>query len=873
MAVLPVHNIITVPDAVIYLKISMYQKLTGKAPKVDDRVTLIVTKEDLHKEELQNDSFYPIGIAGTVTEINENGFMVIALKNRVDIKEITVFMDHSIDIVVEKRRDIDDLDPIYAEERLHALKDEITKVSDDFAWGNSMHGLVDSWTKIGEIAGAFSPWVNLDNEERYALLAEDSQRKRFDMIEKMLYENLEIIKVRTRARSAQEEDYQKMYKESAIKKQMEYLQKELDEMHPENVSDLRKLEIKLEESKMNETARAEGRRILNRLKSEGQNSAESGMLTDYLDLLTSLPWEKEEGRAISLSEAEKVLEADHFGLEKVKKRIIEQIAVMQLTGKQAGSILLFVGAPGTGKTSIGQSIAKALGREYVRVSLGGVRDEADIRGHRRTYIGSMPGRIIDGIRKSGVSNPVMVLDEVDKLSQSYNGDPASALLEVLDPEQNFSFTDHYLNVPYDLSDVFFICTANTIDTIPEPLLNRMEMIRFEGYTPIEKHEIAKRHLLPKAMEAVGLTAEQLEVTEDAIDRVISEYTREAGVRGLKKRMDLLCRSAAVRLVRDAQENGAVMIPDTEEAAGPKASSDEAAADGQNAAANAGRKAPSEGTGGVESAAGSEKAESVVNAAANPAADTKEGEKPEGFAKTSGHVKVDTENLSEFMDMHPIRRKNVPASAKPGVVTGLAWTSVGGDILYIETMLTKGDGKTIITGQLGDVMKESAQIAVSLVKNMFPEKAKLFKENDLHIHVPDGATPKDGPSAGITLTTALSSLINGVAVPPTVAMTGEVSLQGGVNPIGGLPETLMAAQRTGVKKVFIPKDNVDDLKDVAQEVRDVLEIIPVDDAADVLKALGIMDAHGDKKSHGDRKTREEKKDREAGRIPGEKRLSC
>ena len=863
MAVLPVHNIITVPDAVIYLKISMYQKLTGKAPKMDDRVTLIVTKEDLHKEELQNDSFYPIGIAGTVTEVNENGYMVIALKNRVDIKEITVFMDHSIDIVVEKRKEIDDLDPIYAEERLHALKDEITKVSDDFAWGNSMHGLVDSWTKIGEIAGAFSPWVNLDNEERYALLAEDSQRKRFDMIEKMLYENLEIIKVRTRARSAQEEDYQKMYKESAIKKQMEYLQKELDEMHPENVSDLRKLEIKLEESKMNETARAEGRRILNRLKSEGQNSAESGMLTDYLDLLTSLPWEKEEGRAISLSEAEKVLEADHFGLEKVKKRIIEQIAVMQLTGKQAGSILLFVGAPGTGKTSIGQSIAKALGREYVRVSLGGVRDEADIRGHRRTYIGSMPGRIIDGIRKSGVSNPVMVLDEVDKLSQSYNGDPASALLEVLDPEQNFSFTDHYLNVPYDLSDVFFICTANTIDTIPEPLLNRMEMIRFEGYTPIEKHEIAKRHLLPKAMEAVGLTAEQLEVTEDAIDRVISEYTREAGVRGLKKRMDLLCRSAAVRLVRDAQENGAVIVPDAKEAVSPEASSHEEAAANPKSSSDA----------AVESLSADMAALSSDSPA--PEADRKaeEEEKPEGFAKTTGHVTVDAENLSEFMDMHPIRRKNVPASAKPGVVTGLAWTSVGGDILYIETMLTKGDGKTIITGQLGDVMKESAQIAVSLVKNMFPEKAKLFKENDLHIHVPDGATPKDGPSAGITLTTALSSLINEVAVPPTVAMTGEVSLQGGVNPIGGLPEKLMAAQRAGVKKVFIPKDNVDDLKDVAQEVRDVLEIIPVDDAADVLKALGIMDAHGDKKFHGDRKTREEKKDREAGRIPGEKRLSC
>ncbi len=772
MAVLPVHNIIAVPDAIIYLKSSMYQKLTGRYPKSDDRVTLIITKEDMRKEELKNDSFYPIGITGIINEVNENGYLTIHLQNRVDIKEITVFMDHSIDIVVEKRWDIEDLDPEYAETRLAALKKEISKISEDFQWGAGMSSIVDAWHNIGEIAGAFSPWVSLENEERYAILAEDSQQKRFDMIEKMLYENLEIIKVRAKARTAQEEDYQKIYKENAIKKQMEYLQKELDDMHPENVSDLRKLEIKLEESEMNETARAEGRRVLNRLKSEGSSSAETGMLTDYLELLTALPWKKEEGRVIGLDEAEKILEADHFGLEKVKKRIIEQIAVMQLTGKQAGSILLFVGAPGTGKTSIGQSIAKALGREYVRVSLGGVRDEADIRGHRRTYIGSMPGRIIDGIRKAGVSNPVMVLDEVDKLSQSYNGDPASALLEVLDPEQNFSFTDHYLNVPYDLSDVFFICTANTMDTIPEPLLNRMEVIPFQGYTPIEKMEIAKRHLLPKAMDAVGISPDRLQISDETIDKVISEYTREAGVRGLKKRMDLLCRSAAVRLVREEQQS----VKEKQEAT-------------------------------------------------------------EESAQTSV-ITITPENLSEYMDAHPIRQKNVRETAKPGVVTGLAWTSVGGDILYIETMLTKGDGKVTITGQLGDVMKESARIAVSLVKDMFPDKAEAFKINDLHIHVPDGATPKDGPSAGITLTTALASLISCVAVPPTVAMTGEVSLQGGVNPIGGLPEKLMAAQRSGVKKVFIPKDNVDDLKDVAEEVRGALEIVPVSEAAEVLKALGI-----------------------------------
>ena len=480
------------------------------------------------------------------------------------------------------------------------------------------------------------------------------------------------------------------------------------------------------------------------------------MLTDWLDLLTSLPWKKASSQEISIEESRRVLDADHAGLEKVKKRILQQIAVMRLKGRQAGSILCFVGAPGTGKTSIGASIAKALDRKYVRVSLGGIRDEADIRGHRRTYIGAMPGRIIDGIHKCGASNPVMMLDEVDKLSQSYNGDPASALLEVLDPEQNFSFTDHYLNVPFDLSDVLFICTANTLDTIPEPLLNRMEVIQFQGYTPVEKKRIAREHLLPKAMEAVGIPEGALTVTDETLERVIDDYTREAGVRGLKKRMDQLCRAAAVTLVSEPEAK----------------------------------------------------------------------------------ITIDGENLDEFLDAHPVHRKKVKDSGRPGIVTGLAWTPVGGDILYIQTLLTEGDGKVTVTGQLGDVMKESARIAVSLVKNLIPEAAAALKGNDLHIHVPDGATPKDGPSAGITLTTALASLISGHAVPATVAMTGEVSLQGDVNPIGGLPEKLMAAQRSGVTRVFIPKENLDDLQDVAEEVRECLEIIPVESVAEVLSALGI-----------------------------------
>ena len=503
------------------------------------------------------------------------------------------------------------------------------------------------------------------------------------------------------------------------------------------------------------------------------------------------------------------------------------VAVMNLKKEQKGSILLFVGAPGTGKTSIGRSIARALGRKYVRVSLGGVRDEADIRGHRRTYIGAMPGRIMDGISKAGTTNPVMVLDEVDKVGASYNGDPSAALLEVLDPEQNSTFTDHYMNVPYDLSDVMFICTANTTDTIPEPLLNRMEVIPFTGYTPDEKLTIAKEHLIPKAMEATGLPEGSLAIGDDTLRALISDYTMEAGVRGLRKRIDTLCRAAAVKVASEPFSENAEDEVVTEKRAGADAdlTDTDIARTGANEAA-----AGADQTGANEAAAGADQTGANEAAAGGRA------------ARSSGHgaYVITPDMLRDELDMRPVHHDTVLRETKPGVVTGLAWTQVGGEILYIETLLTPGTGRLILTGKLGDVMKESAQIAVSIVKAMFPERAELFEKHDLHIHVPEGAVPKDGPSAGITLTTAIASLVSGHAVDPTVAMTGEVSLRGAVTPIGGLPEKLMAAQRAGVKHVFIPKDNMDDLKDVAEEVREALTITPVSAVTDVLGALGIVE---------------------------------
>ncbi len=758
MIVVPVYNKQLISEGNLYFQTDEFKNLGGRAVQ-GEKVVLLQNKTFQKRNEITEDNFYPIGVTGIISDIRSDGYIVVKVKNRVNIDEVSVDSMHNIELSISRRPDSELTDPQRESEVLSKLKEEVKDLSSRFQYAGFFNMMIDNMNTVGELTAAVSYWMKNSNDDKYRILSEDSAIKRMELMEKAVVEFVEVAKVTTDAATAQEQEYKDMYRESAIKKQMEYLQKELDEMHPENLTDIQKFEKKIDEAGMNEDAEKEARKVLDRLKQEGKNSPETGTLYDYLDFVTGLSWKKQDAEFIDLSEAEKILNEDHYGLGKVKKRIIQQIAVMNLKKEQSGSILLFVGAPGTGKTSIGKSIAKSLGREYVRVSLGGIRDEADIRGHRRTYIGAMPGRIMDAVSKSGVTNPVMVLDEIDKLSQSYNGDPASALLEVLDPEQNNTFTDHYMNVPYDLSDVMFICTANSIDTIPEPLLNRMEVINFTGYTPEEKLKIARRHLLPKAMSKMGISEDAFMVSDEVLDTIIDEYTKEAGVRGLRKMIDALCRGAAV------------MISSGKEI-----------------------------------------------------------------------TEITKEQLRTDLDMRPVHREMVPEIQKPGVVTGLAWTPVGGEILYIETLFTKGKGNIIITGKLGDVMKESAQIAVSLVKALFPEKAKLFEENDLHIHVPDGAVPKDGPSAGITMTTAIASLVTENDVNPRVAMTGEVSLRGLVMPIGGLPEKLMAALRSGVKTAFIPAENEQDLIDVADEVKEHLEIIPISTVNEVRERTGILERH-------------------------------
>ena len=821
MKVLPLYNVLVLPHSNIFFQTQAFRAMAGNNIYQGDEVTILVLRDQQTREEMNSESFYPIGVEGVVEEISTDGYVVVQTAARVDVHQVLVNENHEIFVETTKRADIMDMDPAEAHMKLAKIKEGLREMVSRFRFGDMMRTYIDQYSSIEEAASVLSSWLTLTNEERYSLLQEDSTKKRFERLERIIYEYSEVAKVTSDAQSAQQEDYQKAYKEQALRKQIDYLQNELDEMHPEQVSDARKYELKIEESGMNEEAKREATKVLNRVKNDGANSAESGMLYDYLDFVTGLSWKKEAPETINLGEAQQILDEDHFGMKKVKERIIQQIAVMNLRKSQAGSILVFVGAPGTGKTSIGKSIAKALHRKYVRVSLGGVRDEADIRGHRRTYIGAMPGRIMDGIAKAGVSNPVMVLDEIDKLSSSFNGDPASALLEVLDPEQNNSFTDHYMNVPYDLSDVFFVCTANTLDTIPSPLLNRMEVIEFQGYTPSEKLEIAKRHLFPKALKNVGLEEGDVALTDDVLDTIISDYTREGGVRGLKKRLDTLCRIAAVKYIQ------------AEETATSALANAEMSAEATTAAQ------PEAGTSTATSALANAEMSAEATAAAQPEAGTPTAVSTSTAAEKHPVIQVTRENLRDFLDMHALPHNKVKASAQPGVVTGLAWTQVGGEILYIESLFTKGSGKTIITGQLGDVMKESSAIAQALVQSRFPEQAELFEKNDLHIHVPDGSTPKDGPSAGITMTTAIASLVTGIPVPPNIAMTGEVSLEGVVSAIGGLPEKLMAAERAGVQKVFIPKENIDDLRDVAAEVRDRLEIIPVESIEEVLTALGIL----------------------------------
>lgn len=551
----------------------------------------------------------------------------------------------------------------------------------------------------------------------------------------------------------------KQQRDAILREQIRALQEELGDKSSGDKDDYRK---KIENAGMPEDVVKVALEQVERLESLGQQSPETHVIRNYLDLLVTLPWNRSSTNSIDLEKARQVLDNDHFGLEKIKKRILQHLAVLKLKEKK-GSILLFVGPPGVGKTSLGKSIAKAMGRKFVRVSLGGVRDDAEVRGHRRTYVGALPGRVIDGIKRAGENNPVFMLDEIDKLTRGWGGDPQATLLEVLDPEQNNKFLDHYLDVPFDLSNVFFIGTANTLDTIPAPLLDRMEVIQLSGYTTPEKLHISRNHLVPKQLEEHGIKPGQLEISEAAQLRMINSYTREAGVRELQRLISASIRASTEKILNNGKSD-----------------------------------------------------------------------KP---------VRVDVSDLDEILGHDRFLQEMVGVENPAGVVTGLAWTPMGGDILYIESGHMPGKGNLLLTGQLGEVMKESAQIALSLVRSRLATEGFDFSKEDIHLHVPAGAIPKDGPSAGVAMVSAIASLVLNKPVSSRLAMTGEITLRGAVTPVGGIKEKVIAAHRAGIRKVLLPKRNERDLKDIPDEVKKDLEFLFAETVEEALHyVLGLEAEH-------------------------------
>jgi len=724
-------------------------------------VVLLPLKQSKKREDLTPEDFYSVGVLAQMQKVeNENKGYSLQMRILERVEASDIFIEpHMINGYYRKLEEVHDLSGDNQQELLAQIKNSAGELAGKFQQGAHMMKYLNEITDLNEIISVMTQFMELSISEKYALMETSSLKKRGMLFSDYLVRYKESIKFRIEMSEKFNEKKGQEYREVVLKQQLRAIQEELSNMNPEEASVEERFRKMIEDADMPEEAKAEANRHLDKMKRDNFSGHEYGTNYDYLELLCALPWQLEESKPIHISKARQVLEEQHYGLEKVKDRILQHLAVMRLKGGQAGSILLLVGPPGTGKTSIGKSIAEALGREYVRVSLGGIKDESDIRGHRKTYVGAMPGRIIQGYKKAKALDPVMVLDEIDKLAASYNGDPASALLEVLDPEQNSTFTDHYMNVPYDLSHTLFICTANSIDTIPKPLLDRMEAIQISGYTPYEKFQIGKRHLISKAIQEHGMEEKDLQITDDALKAIISDYTVEAGVRNLKRQIDAVCRNAAAKIVETQEDQPLVVEPrDLDDMLGRK--------------------------------------------------------------------------VAHLEKLHKIN----PA----GVVTGLAWTPVGGDILSIEATSMPGSGNVILTGQLGDVMKESATISTSLLKSMFVMEHLEFKDKDIHIHVPAGAVPKDGPSAGVTLLTALVSLVTGIPVDPKLAMTGEISLRGSVMPIGGLKEKLLAAERVGVTKVLIPKDNVDDLKEVPDEIKEKLTIRLMDSIGDVIKeAVGIQ----------------------------------
>ncbi|MDV5822806.1 endopeptidase La [Sphingobium naphthae] len=754
---LPLRDIVVFPQMIVPLFVGRDKSVAAlEAAMEGDKEIFLVSQLDPAEDDPGRDSLYDTGVVAVVLQLLKlpDGTVRVLVegKHRAQLKAMEAQENYLV-------AEIAPVEELAAEgPEAAALMRSVAEQFENYA---KLNKKLPAETPVqlreiedaGRLADAVAANINVKVSDKQSLLVEADPVKRLEMVFAFMEGELGVLQVEKKIRGRVKRQMEKTQREYYLNEQLKAIQRELGNGEGEEGDELAELTEKIAKTKLSKEARSKATAELKKLKAMQPMSAEATVVRNYLDVLLGLPWGKKGKVKNDLKKAQDILDEDHFALEKVKDRIIEYLAVQARTNKLKGPILCLVGPPGVGKTSLGRSIAKATGREFVRQSLGGVRDEAEIRGHRRTYIGSLPGKIVSNLKKAGTMNPLFLLDEIDKLGQDFRGDPASALLEVLDPEQNSKFQDHYLEIDVDLSDVMFVTTANSLN-LPQPLLDRMEIIRLEGYTEDEKVEIAERHLLPKQIDAHGLKDGEVEVTEAAVRDLIRYYTREAGVRTLEREMARLARKA-LRKILEGEYDKIVITPD---------------------------------------------------------------------------------NLADFAGVRKFRHGVGEEENQIGAVTGLAWTEVGGELLTIEAVTVPGKGQIKTTGKLGEVMNESVQAAFSYVKARSPGygiKPSVFNRKDIHIHLPEGAVPKDGPSAGIGMVTTIVSTLTGIPVQKDVAMTGEVTLRGRVLPIGGLKEKLLAALRGGIKTVLIPQENEKDLAEIPANIREGLEIIPVSHVDEVL----------------------------------------
>ena len=755
--ILPLRDIVVYPKMIVPLFVGREKSIKALQPAIDnDQNIVLATQKEAAVEDPKPEDIFKVGTLGTVVQLVRlpDGTVKVLVEGleRVKIDDFIMadgFMQVDVEILAEDN--VHDVETEALSRAVLSQFEEYVKLSKKVP--PEVLVSVSQIEDYNKLADTIASHLSLKINEKQALLEGKTLKDRFNKILEFMDAEITLLEVENKIKSRVKKQMEKSQKEYYLNEQMRAIQKELGDGDEE--SEIDAYMQKIEKTMLSKEAREKALAEVKKLKTMSMMSAEATVVRNYLDWLLDIPWHKRSKVNKDLKKAAEILDADHYGLEKVKERIIEYLAVQSRADKVKGPILCLFGPPGVGKTSLGKSIARATGRSFVRTSLGGMRDEAEIRGHRRTYIGSMPGKIIKGMKKAGTSNPLFLLDEIDKLGSDWRGDPSSALLEVLDPEQNNSFNDHYLEVDYDLSDVMFVTTANSLD-MPRPLLDRMEIIRLSGYTEDEKIQIAKRHLMPKIFSENAVKPEELFISDDAIRDIIRYYTREAGVRNLERELSNIARKAI---------KGLLMHQNRE------------------------------------------------------------------------RINVDGGNLEEYLGVRKFRFGEAEEEDHIGVTTGLAWTEVGGDILFIEAVDMPGKGIVKQTGKLGDVMKESIETAYSVVRSHAEKlgiKPEVFEKTDIHVHVPEGATPKDGPSAGIAMYTTLVSVLTKVPVRKDVAMTGEITLQGRVLPIGGLKEKLLSALRGGIKTVIIPKDNEKDLREIPDNVKKGLKIIPVSNADEVLE---------------------------------------